>query len=101
MSKIDTSRKQELCLQCQECCKVLGVPSPFPIDYAAGREFYERRGCKVVNVEGRLVVAVESRCPELTSFGCRSYDNRPEWCRLYDGRKDAILRDKCLWGKEK
>jgi len=76
------------------------VPSRYPPDYKEALEFYERKGCRVFNAGGTLVIAVEHKCPELTAFGCRSYEDRPTWCRQYDGRRDPLMAEKCLWSKE-
>lgn len=104
MPKSDVSRKrQELCLQCLECCKVLGVPSIYNPEYTQMLEFYKRRGCEIVTSEGQKsfpIIVIPFPCPELTPFGCRVYNERPLWCALYDGRRDPAIRDKCLWSKD-
>jgi len=103
MSKIDISRKQELCLRCMECCKVIGIPSIYNPEYDQMIHFYTIRGCSIK--KGGLdnsvaIVVVPYPCPELSPLGCKSYEDRPLWCRLYDGKIDPVVRDKCLWNKE-
>lgn len=63
-------------------------------------KFYKTRGCRVEEHDGRTLVSVPIECPELTSFGCRIYPDRPMICRVMDGRLDPMTKDKCLWGKE-
>lgn len=102
MSKNDISetRKQELCLKCMECCKVLAFPALYCMNNRNFTQFYYNRGCSIIATESLPVVIVESTCPHLTDNGCTIYDSRPKWCREYDGRLDPVMRHVCLWGKE-
>jgi Fe-S-cluster containining protein len=77
------------------------VPAAYRPDYKEALEFYKTRGCKLVYADGLMLVAMEYVCPHLTPEGCSIYEDRPDWCRQYDGRKDPVVAEKCLWGKEK
>lgn len=104
MSKIDTSerqRREDLCLQCMECCKIIAVQAPYCIDNKDFVEFYHTRGCAIIATKSLPVIVIENKCPHLTDKGCDIYNRRPEWCRMYDGRIDPVLRHVCLWGKGK
>lgn len=100
MSKNDTSEKELLCLKCMECCKALAVQAPYCIDNKEFVEFYQARGCSIIATKSLPIIVIDNPCPHLTERGCSIYHKRPEWCRLYDGRKDPIMRHVCLWGKE-
>jgi Fe-S-cluster containining protein len=81
-----------------ECCKVVTFDVPL---YTGTLEFYKARGLKTVYVNKHIVkVVVPHVCKQLTDKGCMIYSQRPLACKLYDGTKDFILKDKCLWGKE-
>jgi len=78
----------------------LAVPSIYNPELEEMHQFYERRGCKIMATKSFSLIVIPYPCPELTAFGCRIYDKRPEWCRLYDGRRDIAVEGKCLWSKE-
>lgn len=105
-------KKQELCLACMECCKILLVPLPEdpPLPqrqrtYNAffspnAFDFYKRRGCTPWTApDGRKWLVVDNyRCPELNDLtGCMIYEDRPKFCREYDGRTDPYLKHICKW----
>jgi len=98
-------KKSELCMSCLECCKWMIFTVPYSVNtlkafYA--NQYYLARGCRVVDVgHSRYVqVLVPSICPQLNEdFGCMIYENRPEACRLYDGRKDPFLKNICKWSE--
>ena len=97
MPDLSDERKSELCLRCLECCKVL----TFGFLYNEEMEgFYRTRGCLTHKVEDMLFVEVDSWCQHLSFLGCTIYAERPESCRVYDGRRHPVLKDRCLWGKE-
>jgi Fe-S-cluster containining protein len=91
-------RKSELCLKCLECCKIL-------LFKVTGDqltvEFYKTRGFKTHTVDDFCMVEIPSPCIHLTTFGCSIYPVRPEACREYDGSTHPIMKEKCLWIKEK
>jgi Fe-S-cluster containining protein len=87
-------KKQEACIKCQLCCKVLH----FPVSTGAV-PFYEARGIKVIDdPEVGLFIEVPQSCHHLTKNGCSIYDKRPVACRVFDGSKDKLIKDRCLWG---
>ncbi len=95
----DKKKKEKLCLQCMECCKNLAVPiesiSPETI------EFYIVRNCRIASIlGGKRGVVIPLPCPHLTPEGCDIYSKRPLACRQYDGTKDPLMKDKCLWIKK-
>lgn len=98
---ISEKRKQELCLQCMECCKVLAFPALYCTSNRNFVEFYRARECAIIATDSLPTVIVESVCPKLTEEGCSIYNKRPRWCREYDGRLDPVMKHVCLWGKEK
>ena len=95
---INTLDHQALCLQCLACCKILAIP----IDrfLVSDIEFYEARGCRFVMLEGKFHIVIPYPCPHLIPQGCDSYDERPQACKDYDGRKDILVKDECLWREE-
>jgi len=96
---LDEKKKQRLCLQCMECCKLLAIPLTDISKEAI--EFYTARGCWIDALHGgRIGVIIPFPCPHLTPQGCNIYDTRPKACRDSDGTKDPLVRDKCLWIKE-
>ncbi len=91
-------RKSELCLKCLECCKIL----LFKVERNhLTIEFYKARGFKMHTVDNFSMVEIPSPCIYLTAFGCSIYPARPEACREYDGSTHPIMKEKCLWIKEK
>lgn len=97
-SQEETTR-QELCLKCFECCKLTVIPTAYDKDNKKAWEFYEAKGFKIVVYGPDLInVIIDRHCANLTPFGCKIYDTRPEWCRIYDGRLDPFIKH-CLWNK--
>jgi len=92
---LNTTKKRKLCLRCLECCKVFYIPVRIATE--AEKEFYEARGCTIENFRGNEVVVIPLPCPHLTPEGCDIYDERSEICKSYDGTKDPLMKDKCLW----
>ena len=90
-----STKRRKLCLKCQACCKLIYIPIIHPSNEAI--EFYEARGCTFIASQGVRCIAIPSICPQLSPQGCKIYDNRPEACRDYDGRKDPLLKSVCLW----
>lgn len=81
------------CQKCGECCRelhfVVGVIRSPHEDQV--REFYEIRGIQVGEQLGALWAIVPHRCRYLTQRGtCSIYEDRPESCRKYDGRKHDL-----------
>ena len=96
MPLIDTpENRQRLCLECLECCHVIAVPTFLRGDRF--KEFYTKRGFRVMMHQGLSLVVLRSTCPHLTDKGCSIYEQRPQVCREYDGRKDPIMRYICKW----
>ena len=96
---LDEKKKQRLCLECMECCKILAVPLAGYC--AAALEFYNFRNCSIKRIsQGRIGVVIPLPCPHLGPDGCKIYPKRPQACKDYDGTKDPVMRDKCLWIKK-
>jgi len=97
------SRKQKLCLKCGgACCKILHIPVPPELSEDENvRIFLRTRALALLHdKEGHRLrfIVVPSTCPQLDAKGaCRIYASRPKVCQTFDGRKDAFLKDKCLW----
>ena len=92
-----TTKEQEICVACQECCKWMSFTLDIPDLKRRTKfiEFYNVRGCSMQEVDGKLVVMIPHVCPHLVSDGCAIYKYRPIACREYDGRLDPVLRHKC------
>lgn len=90
-----------ICKYCQECCRWLTFVLGEEV-YKHFEEFYKARGCQVFYLEdsGDYAVMVHSTCQYLTSTGCAVYEQRPQECRKYDGRKDQFMKDKCKLPEE-
>jgi len=98
---MNEAKKERLCLQCMECCKIFAVPVRAVDIHPDSIAFYEARGCKLATLSGgRIGVVIPISCPHLTPEGCDIYKDRPLDCRLYDGSKDPLMKDKCLWIKK-
>jgi len=96
---LDEAKKQKLCLQCMECCKILAIPADVFSPRAI--ELYVTRGCWLASISGgRRGVVIPYPCPHLTPKGCNIYEQRPQDCRDYNGTKDPLMKDKCLWIKK-
>ena len=92
-----TTKRNRLCIACQACCKLLAVPMKMPRKEQL--KFYRARGCSFKMRKTGLQIVIPFPCPQLTKDGCKIYDNRPEDCRTFDGRKDFLVEDICLWNK--
>lgn len=90
------SKKQELCKQCQKCCKRIGIYTRYTDADADAINFFKIRGCDVsFDEQVFLKVELEFPCPHLTKDGCNIYNARPVVCTEYDGRND--FSKECLW----
>jgi len=95
---IGDREKSAVCLQCLECCRYVSFSLPLAGDLKIYEEFCRVRDLELVAVKkGVVYIRVEKHCKYLTVAGCRIYDQRPMACRMYDGRKDAAMADKCMW----
>ena len=104
-------KKQDLCLACLECCKHLvffvrpqaAVGQTWIRALRELESFYKIRGCgfkKLTNNWGGIetcLVEVPFPCPHLTKYGCDFYNDRPDICRKYDGRRDPMMSATCRW----
>ncbi len=93
----------KICINCQICCKTVGVYSAYPYTPDI-KEFYEARGAKVSErtLHGETLTFIEFNlpCPNLDSVeGCLIYDYRPEVCKGYP-EKGAPLLDGCELHKQ-
>jgi len=86
--------KSDLCIECQECCKILRIPVGRFLDLDS-RVFYSARGIDIVQHDGVLWFVIPHVCRQLTDKGCRIYEHRPQACRVYDGRTDPVVN--CKW----
>jgi Fe-S-cluster containining protein len=88
-----TPELQQICIECQECCKwmtfILVKPSQQLL------HIYRVRDCKIKVINGNTHIMVKSVCPHLTQEGCDIYDKRPQICREYDGRYDPAMKYIC------
>jgi len=100
MTSLSDTLKSELCLKCMECCKKTIAPLVFRDDDQNAIDFYKIKGFRVIDRHGQLGLVIETPCEQLAAFGCKMYNDRPKWCRLYDGTKDPFMEGKCLWEKE-
>jgi len=98
---LNEEKKRRLCLQCLECCKILAVPIELKYADPESIAFYVNRGCWLATLSGgRLGIVIPFQCPHLTPEGCNIYENRPLACKEYDGTRDPLMSDKCLWIKK-
>jgi len=91
-------KKQELCLQCNECCKTIAMPA-FLLGDPMTTDWLKFRGCEFFQTNFGMFVLIPSICPYLTDKGCAVYERRPEVCRNYDGRQIPFMVDKCKWNE--
>lgn len=89
------TEKEKLCLKCMACCKITVAPLVFPSDSKGAEAFYRARGYETGERRGQLCLILQIPCAQLTAFGCKMYNDRPKWCRQYDGRTDPFID--CLW----
>ena len=91
--------KSELCIQCQECCKILRIAIPIQesTEYKETVKYYSEHGCITKNTKNSTVIEIPHKCQHLTDKGCNVYDKRPLMCRIYDGSIDELMKDRCMW----
>ncbi len=100
--KAAKSRKQRLCLECQKCCRSVGVythPDLYDGSTKEIMEFYKMRGFTEQKDNGALLLTIPLPCPHLTTDGCGIYEKRPLACRKYSGIED--FGRECLWSRLK
>lgn len=88
----------EICINCQICCKSVGVYAAHPYTKEV-KEFYKARGVKVTkrNIQGETLIFLEFDipCPNLDSKkGCLIYKNRPKVCKSFPSEESSLL-DNC------
>jgi len=93
------SKKQELCISCQKCCKEILVythPVLYSCDAGELETFYRTRGFEVTRLEeDAIILSFKHTCQHLTPQGCDIYENRPASCAGYSGIDD--FGGACLW----
>lgn len=101
----NSKQAQKICVQCQKCCNYVTFTITF---YSESErqdliEFYSARGFLIIDNKDSISVVIESKCPQLTIYGCRDYNSRPIACRIYDGRKDpiSVIRNMCQLPRDK
>ena len=95
---------QQECLKCGECCKWLTFSVSIPPNmFARYLNYYKTHGCRIIKVkkdQGHIALMVPSVCHKYSfGQGCVVYNDRPQLCRLYDGRNDPNIR--CQMNEEK
>lgn len=96
----EEQEKQNVCLSCMECCKIMAFTYPVHIVDNTFVDFYRARGCEVRFYNNLAYVIVPMPCPHLDKKkGCTIYNSRPIACRMYSGIEDPIIKDKCKWNK--
>lgn len=91
------AEREALCKSCQECCKHLLIPTAFSADDRVSMGFFNARGFQLIDYKGHLAIVMDHVCPHLTAEGCNIYKTRPYACRIYDGRNDPLMKNKCKW----
>jgi Fe-S-cluster containining protein len=76
------------------------LPVVKPLQKSIMVDWLGARGCRVVKeTNDAMFVEIESPCPHLIKsagkFSCEIYNERPEGCRIFDGRKFDFLE--CAW----
>ncbi len=88
----------KVCKKCGECCKrVSFFFSPASADM---QRYYELRGFKITEHEGRKFVTVPVACKNLAENGlCKDYENRPDICRrgYTETRTGVIFEEGCAF----
>ncbi len=90
----NSKETSKTCIECQKCCKQVGVLSVYPFEpYFI--EFYKARGAiiesKTIDNEEYCLVIFNIPCPHLdTKIGCKIYENRPQVCKDYPIGDDVI-----------
>ena len=76
------------------------------------KRYYRVRGCQVHDHGSSLSVMIYSPCPQMPvthrpapgiapledlwqGQGCHNYSTRPKLCRVYDGRLDPFMAERC------
>ena len=93
-----TTKKQQLCIECQKCCTKVGIytdPAIYELSEKDIIHFYEARGATVSRSNEQLFIVFDIPCPHLNLNGCDIYEKRPEICRIYSGKEE--FGDECLW----
>ena len=88
----------KVCKKCGECCK--RVSFSFIPATADMQKYYELRGFRIMEYEGRKYVEVNIPCSNLTKEGlCGDYENRPDICRrgYTETRKGVIFEEGCAF----
>lgn len=89
------------CLECFECCKNISFSLKLEGPLYLYKQFAEVRGIEVAKiVDDKIYFLIPYPCPHLTRVGCRIYSERPEVCRIYDGRRDNAIKDRCKLSTE-
>lgn len=81
------------CKQCGECCKWLSFTFKGVGNNRLYREFYTKRGCKIVGD----AILVPQRCQYLDENNkCKIYPRRPFLCKAFKGQsKGYWVPPKC------
>ena len=90
-------KKQELCLNCMECCKTLAIPFDYHKLSEDDIKFYRMRGAEFVTTNKGPYMILDLSCPHLTEEGCGIYGDRPKICKDYDGREVPFMRYRYKW----
>jgi hypothetical protein len=96
----------DICKNCGKCCQCLVLPVVKPLQKALMGDWLKVRGCEIVSEdESAVYVKVDSQCPHLkksinpveqeSGWSCEIYNERPEGCRIFDGRNVPFLD--CAW----
>jgi hypothetical protein len=97
-------RNSEICVECQLCCRELHF-NLGRCDTDEGKDaarFFGIRGLAVVSENNHFTVIVPHTCQHLDPLiGCEIYEDRPIDCRVYDGRRDPVMRDRCALNRPK
>ena len=89
------TKAESLCIECQECCKTMAMSLNRPAVTKDMVKFFKARGCELYYIPHVVWVIMPSVCPNLTTFGCKIYVNRPAVCRMYDGRNLPFMDKTC------
>lgn len=90
--------KQKLCLDCMECCKTMIIPTLYSVvNDKMSLDLFEMRGIKVNYGNFGPTLVLPSPCQYIGEEGCHIYNDRPDVCRNYDGRRVDEMQDICQW----
>ncbi len=95
--------KQELCIACQKCCKLINIVLPPQVNKEL-LDYYKLRGFNVKEIgfgqfKGYFVIEINAPCVYLSEKGCSVYKDRHKMCREYDCRNDPAMMYEGLWTK--